>query len=208
MKIICVGLNYRSHNQEMERDFPQTEESPILFMKPDTALMNADKGIFYVPDFSSNIHYEAEVVVKINKIGKNIAERFAYRYYEELTIGIDFTARDLQTQLKAKGLPWEISKAFDNSAVVGTFVPKHKYEKSVDELNFSFDKNDVSVQQANTSEMIHSIDRIIAYASTFFTLKTGDLIFTGTPAGVGRVDGGDKLKGYIEDEALLNIEIR
>lgn len=207
MKIICVGLNYQSHNKEMNRPLSNKEDDPVIFMKPDTALLSGDKHQFYIPDFSSDIHYEAEVVVKIDKMGKNIAERFAHRYYKEITIGIDFTARDIQAELKKKGLPWEISKAFDNSAAVGTFAPKDKYNKAIQELNFELDIDKNRVQSGNTSDMIHSVDKIISYVSQFFTLKTGDLIFTGTPAGVGRVTIGNHLIGRIEGEELLNLNI-
>mgnify|MGYP001015492894 CR=1 FL=1 len=205
MKIVCVGLNYQSHNIEMKREPSDKNDDPVLFQKPDTALLHNDKNEFYIPDFSSDIHYEAEVVVKINKMGKNIAERFAHRYYDEITIGLDITASDLQSKLKAKGLPWEISKAFDNSAAVGTFINKENVDLSA--CNFSLQINDQTVQQGNTSDMIHSIDQIIAYASRYFTLKTGDLIFTGTPAGVGKISIGDKLNGWIEDSMLLNVYI-
>lgn len=207
MKIICVGLNYNAHNKEMNRQPSSDSDAPVLFMKPDSAILHNDKNQFYIPDFSNNIHYELEVVVKIDKMGKNIAERFAHRYYNEITVGIDFTARDLQDDLKSKGLPWEISKGFDNSAALGTFVSKDKFEKSVDELDFELLKNEAIMQSGNTRDMIHSIDKIIAYASQFFTLKTGDLIFTGTPAGVGRVDIGDRLVGRLEGSELLNISI-
>lgn len=207
MKIICVGLNYHSHNSEMGRQPSSSSDDPVLFMKPDTALLTADKNDFYIPDFSSNIHYEAEIVIRIEKMGKNIAERFAHRYYDKMTLGIDFTARDIQSQLKKKSLPWEISKAFDNSAAVGEFISKDKYGKSVDNLDFDLKIDDNIVQSGNTSQMIHSIDKIISYASRFFTLKTGDLIFTGTPAGVGKVSIGNKLKGSIESDELLSLNI-
>lgn len=207
MKIICVGQNYQSHNKEMNRALSGKDDDPVLFMKPDTALLSGDKREFYIPDFSSDIHYEAEVVVKISKMGKNIAERFAHRYYQEMTIGIDFTARDIQSVLKKKGLPWEISKAFDNSAVVGLFIPKEKYGKEIDDLNFNLSINNTIVQSANTSEMLHPVDKVIAYASRFFTLKTGDLIFTGTPAGVDKVEIGYRLTGKIENEILLDLNI-
>jgi 2-keto-4-pentenoate hydratase/2-oxohepta-3-ene-1,7-dioic acid hydratase in catechol pathway len=207
MKIICIGQNYPSHNKEMNRAAGSADDSPVLFMKPDTAILHNDENRFYIPDFSADIHYEAEIVVKINKMGKNIAERFAHRYYEELTIGIDFTARDLQAELKKRGLPWEISKAFDNSAALGTFISKSSLKKEMSDISFMLNKNDVAVQEGKTQEMIHPIDKIIAYASRFFTLKTGDLIFTGTPAGVGRVDIGDRLTGYVEGEKLLEIEV-
>ena len=207
MKIICVGLNYQSHNKEMNRTLSSKDDDPVLFMKPDTALLAGGKNQFYIPDFSTDIHYEAEVVVRIDKMGKNIAERFAHRYYNEITLGIDFTARDLQTELKKKGLPWEISKAFDNSAAVGNFVSKEKLGKSINDLSFELSKNEIIVQKGNTSEMIHSVDKIISYTSQFFTLKTGDLIFTGTPSGVGSVKIGDHLIGKLENNELLDLYI-
>jgi len=207
MKIICVGLNYQSHNKEMNRPLSDKNDDPVLFMKPDTALLAANKREFYIPDFSSDIHYEAELVVKIDKMGKNIAERFAHRYYNEVTIGIDFTARDIQAALKQKGLPWEISKAFDNSAAVGIFVPKDKYGKEINNLNFQLKIDNTIVQDGNTCDMLHSVDKIVAYVSRFFTLKTGDLIFTGTPAGVGKVVIGNRLSGILENEELLDIDI-
>lgn len=207
MKIICVGQNYQSHNKEMNRALSSKDDDPVLFMKPDTSLLTGDKKDFYIPDFSSEIHYETEVVIKINKMGKNIAERFAHRYYEEISLGIDFTARDIQSELKKKSLPWEIAKAFDNSAAVGRFVSKDKFGKTINDLNFSLKIDNITVQSANTSEMIHPVDKIIAYASRFFTLKTGDLIFTGTPAGVGKVSIGNRLIGELEGEELLDINI-
>lgn len=207
MKIICIGQNYQSHNREMNRALSNADDDPVLFLKPDSAILTDDKKRFYIPDFSSDVHYEAEIVVKIDKMGKNIAERFAHRYYNEITLGIDFTARDLQSELKKKGLPWEISKGFDNSAALGSFVPKEKFGKGIGELNFGLKKNGVVVQSANSSEMIHPVDKIIAYASRFFTLKTGDLIFTGTPAGVGKVEINDHMQGNIEDNELLNVYI-
>lgn len=208
MKIICVGLNYQSHNKEMNRALSSEDDDPVLFLKPDTAILHNDEKHFYIPDFSSNIHYEAELVVKISKMGKNIAERFAHRYYNEITLGIDFTARDIQSELKSKGLPWEISKAFDNSAAVGIFVSKDKFGKEINNLNFKLEIDGKVVQAANTSQMIHSVDKIIAYASQFFTLKTGDLIYTGTPAGVGKVEIGNHLMGYLEKDNLLDVHIR
>lgn len=207
MKIICVGLNYKLHNKEMNSPLSNKDDDPVLFLKPDSAILKDGKP-FFIPDFSQEIHYEAELVVKINKLGKNIAERFAHRYYDEITIGIDFTARDIQNNLKMKGLPWELSKAFDSSAVIGRFVEKEKYKKSINDLNFELQKNSNSVQKTNTSEMTHSIDKIIAYASRFFTLKIGDIIYTGTPAGVGPVYIGDHLEGFIENEKLLNFYIK
>lgn len=204
MKIICVGLNYLSHNEEMNRKKDDLIEMPVIFLKPDSSLLKDGKP-FYIPDFSQNIHYEAEVVIKISKLGKNIAERFAHRYYEEVTIGLDLTARDIQNELKAKGLPWEISKGFDNSAVVGEFI--NKKDLNLTALDFKLNINNKTVQEGNTSEMLHSVDKIIAYASQFFTLKMGDLIFTGTPSGVGRVNIGDQITGYIENQKLLSISI-
>ncbi|SHF97082.1 fumarylacetoacetate hydrolase family protein [Dysgonomonas macrotermitis] len=207
MKIICVGLNYQQHNREMGRDDTAVPEDPVLFMKPDSALLKDNKP-FFIPDFSDNIHYELEVVVRINRLGKNIAERFAHRYYDELTVGIDFTARDIQSDLKEKGLPWEISKGFDNSAVIGEFVPKEVFSKEINTLDFSLSKNGIEVQKGNTSEMIHPVDKVIAYASRFFTLKIGDILFTGTPAGVGRVDIDDHLEGFLEDRKLFDFHVR
>lgn len=191
----------------MNRPAGSAADDPVLFMKPDTAVLHNDENRFYIPGFSPDIHYEAEVVVKINKMGKNIAERFAHRYYDEITIGIDFTARDLQTKLKKKGHPWEIAKAFDNSAALGRFISKGTMAKGMSDISFELLKNSLAVQQGNTSEMIYPVDKIIAYASRFFTLKTGDLIFTGTPAGVGKVEIGDKLEGYLEGQKLLEIDI-
>lgn len=207
MKIICVGQNYQSHNKEMNRALSGKDDDPVLFMKPDTALLSGDKQKFYIPDFSSDVHYETELVIRIDKMGKNIAERFAHRYYNEITLGIDFTARDIQSELKKKGLPWEISKGFDNSAAVGVFVAKDKYGKETNDLDFQLKINGALTQSANTSEMIHPIDKVIAYASRFFTLKTGDLIFTGTPAGVGAVKIGNHLEGILESEKLLDLVI-
>lgn len=207
MKIICVGLNYHDHNKEMNRAPSSKDDDPVLFMKPDTALLSGENNDFYIPDFSSEIHYEAELIIKISKVGKNIAERFAHRYYEEISLGIDFTARDIQGELKKKSLPWEISKAFDNSAVVGKFVPKDLYAKSINNLDFRLEIDGKIVQSGNTSDMIHPVDKIIAYASRFFTLKTGDLIFTGTPAGVGKIEIGNNLIGSIESDQLFDLKI-
>lgn len=207
MKIICVGHNYQQHNAEMGRDKTSPQDDPVLFLKPDSALLKDNKP-FFIPDFSSNIHYELEIVIRINRLGKNIAERFAHRYYDELTLGIDFTARDLQAKLKEKSLPWEISKGFDNSAVVGEFINKTDFSKSVDEIGFYMLKNGYKVQVGNAADMIHSIDKIIAYASQFFTLKIGDLIFTGTPAGVGPVAIDDRLEGFMENQKVFDFYIR
>lgn len=204
MKIFAIGLNYASHNEEMKRTFAPSE--PVIFMKPDTALLKDEKP-FFIPDFSEEIQYETEVVVKINRLGKNISERFAHRYYNEITIGIDFTARDLQRNLKERGLPWEISKAFDNSAAIGEFVSVGTIP-NVQNLNFHLNINGETVQRGNTANMIYSVDKIIAYISRFFTLKIGDLIFTGTPAGVGGIAINDRLEGYLEDRKVLNFKIK
>ena len=204
MKILAVGLNYESHNIEMKRTFKS--ETPVIFMKPESAQLKDGKP-FFIPDFSNEIHYETEMVVKINRLGKNIAEKFANRYYDELTVGIDFTARDLQKSLKEKGLPWEISKSFDNSAAIGNFVSKEEFQ-DIQDINFHLDINKETVQKGNTSNMIYSIDKIIAYISQYFTLKIGDLIFTGTPAGIGPVKIDDHLEGFIENKKLLDFHIR
>jgi len=204
MKILAIGLNYASHNKEMKRTF--VSEEPVIFMKPDTALLKGGKP-FFLPDFSNEMHYETELVVKISRLGKNIAERFAYRYYEEVTVGIDFTARDLQKKQKELGLPWEISKAFDNSAAVGTFISIEE-AGDVNNLDFHLDINENRGEQGTTSEMIYSVDKILAYISRFFTLKIGDLIFTGTPAGIGPVKVNDHLKGYLGDKKLLDFRIK
>lgn len=200
MKIICVGRNYKSHAQELGNEVPS---QPVLFLKPDTALLKGKE--FYIPEFSQDIHYELEVVVKISKVGKYIQKENAHKHYQEIGLGIDFTARDLQNQLKAKGLPWEISKGFDGSAVVSSFYKKENY--SLSDLNFSLMKNAQQVQKGNTSSMLFGIDEIIAYASKFFTLRVGDLLFTGTPEGVGRVTENDYLEAFIESEKIIDLRI-
>ncbi|WP_459187837.1 fumarylacetoacetate hydrolase family protein [Parabacteroides sp. APC149_11_2_Y6] len=204
MKIIAVGMNYAAHNKELHHTLELSE--PTIFMKPDSSLLKDGKP-FFIPDFSSEIHYETEIVVKIDRLGKNIAERFAHRYYNEITVGIDFTARDLQSKLRTNGLPWEISKAFDNSAAIGDFIPVSRVE-DVDAIPFHLDINGNKVQEGNTRDMLFSIDKIIAYVSRFFTLKIGDLIYTGTPVGVGPVKIGDQLQGYIGNEKLLDFFVR
>ena len=204
MKILAVGLNYESHNLEMKRTFTSSE--PVIFMKPESAQLKDGKP-FFIPDFSNEVHYETEIVVKIDRLGKHIAEGFAHRYYNEITVGIDFTARDLQRNLKEKGLPWEISKGFDSSAAIGNFVLKDKFS-DIQNINFHLDINSKTVQEGNTRDMIYSIDKIISYVSKFFTLKIGDLIFTGTPAGVGPVEIDDHLEGYIEDQKLLDFNVK
>lgn len=204
MKILAVGLNYESHNLEMKRTFQSNE--PVIFMKPESAQLKDSKP-FFIPDFSNEVHYETEMVVKINRLGKNIDEKFAHRYYDELTVGIDFTARDLQRKLKEKSLPWEIAKGFDGSAAIGTFTSKEAFG-SIQNINFHLDINSKTVQQGNTRDMIFSVDKIIAYVSKFFTLKIGDIIYTGTPAGVGPVKIDDHLEGYLEDNKLLDFYVR
>ena len=204
MKIIAVGMNYAAHNKELNHTLTLTE--PTIFMKADSALLKDGKP-FFIPDFTQELHHEAEIVVKIDRLGKNIAERFAHRYYHEVTVGIDFTARDLQNRLREKGLPWEISKSFDHSAVVGTFVPLEEVG-DIRHLPFHLDINGALRQAGNTENMLFNVDRIIAYVSQFFTLKMGDLIYTGTPAGVGPVQIGDHLQGYIGDRKLLDFYVR
>lgn len=197
-------MNYAAHNKELHHTLEITE--PTIFLKADSSLLKDGKP-FFIPDFSSEMHYETELVVKIDRLGKNIAERFAHRYYNEVTVGIDFTARDLQRRLREQGLPWEISKAFDNSAAIGTFVPLNEAGE-VNHLSFHLDINGQTVQQGCTEDMLFSVDKIIAYVSRFFTLKIGDLIYTGTPAGVGAVHIGDHLEGYLGDRKLLDFHIR
>ena len=204
MKIIAVGMNYAAHNKELNHTLTLTE--PTIFMKADSALLK-DRKPFFIPDFTKELHHEAEIVVKIDRLGKNIAERFAHRYYHEVTVGIDFTARDLQNRLREKSLPWEISKSFDHSAVIGTFVPLEEVG-DIRHLPFHLDINGELRQAGNTENMLFHVDRIIAYVSQFFTLKMGDLIYTGTPSGVGPVQIGDHLQGYIGDRKLLDFYVR
>jgi len=203
MKIFAIGQNYVEHNKELNSQHP---EEPVVFMKPDTALLRNNKP-FYVPDFSQELHYETELIVKINRLGKNIAPRFAHRYYSEIGLGVDFTARDLQRKLKAQGKPWEISKAFDNSAVIGNFMPVESVE-NVQDIRFRLDLNGQTVQNGHSAEMIFPIDELVAYVSRFFTLKIGDILFTGTPAGVGTVKPGDKLQGYIFEQKMFDFNIK
>lgn len=203
MKIICVGRNYADHVKELKNELPQ---SPVVFMKPDTALLK-DNQPFYFPEFSKEIHFETEVVVKIDREGKFIEEKFAHKYYNEIGLGIDFTARDLQNELKSKGLPWELAKAFNGSAVVSNFLPKAQLP-DVNQLNFNLEINGVERQKGNTSDMIFSIDYLIAFISKFFTLKKGDLIYTGTPSGVGAVNIGDILTGSLEGNPMFSFSIK
>ena len=205
MKIIAVGMNYVAHCQELHANGNLPQE-PVIFMKPDSALLKDSKP-FFIPDFSKRVDYETELVVRICRLGKNIAPRFAHRYYDAVTVGIDFTARDLQNKLRAEGKPWEISKGFDNSAVIGDFVPVNRF-KDVQNLDFHLTIDGNKVQEGNTRDMIFKIDDLIAYVSQFYTLKIGDLLYTGTPVGVGPVSIGQHLEGYLEGEKLLDFYVR
>jgi len=203
MKIICIGRNYTKHIEELHNERP---DEPVVFMKPDSAVL-LKQHPFVIPEFSEDIHHELEVIVKINKVGKYIEPKFAHKYYDEIGVGIDFTARDLQQKLKDKGLPWEKAKAFDGSAVIGDFVSKSDF-KSLDNLNFELTNNGVTVQKGNTSYMLWKIDELIAYVSQFFTLKIGDIIFTGTPEGVTVVRPNDVLEGFLEGNKLFRIQVK
>lgn len=203
MKIICIGRNYAEHAKEMNAAVP-TE--PVFFLKPDTALIK-DNQPFYYPDFSNEIHHEVELVLKINKAGKNIDEAFAHKYYDEIGVGIDFTARDIQAKCKEKGLPWEKAKAFDGSAPIGMFINKAEF-KDLHAINFQLLVNGAVAQKGSTKDLLFSFDAVVAYVSKFFTLKTGDLIYTGTPEGVGPVKVGDRLEAFIEGKKLLEFEVK
>lgn len=203
MKIIAIGRNYAEHAKELNNPIPTT---PVIFMKPDTAVLKDNKP-FYLPDFSSDIHYELEVVLKICKEGKHIAEKFAANYYDEVGLGIDFTARDIQSKHKEKGLPWELAKGFDHSAPISIFLPKSDYADLYD-LNFELKINGETRQKGNTSNLLFSFEKLISFVSQYITLKKGDLIFTGTPAGVGKIDKGDKLEAWLEDKQLLNFDVK
>ncbi len=202
MKIICIGRNYAKHIEELANERP---DNPVVFLKPDSAIL-AKKMPFFIPPFSNDIHYEVEVLVKINKVGKYIDQKFAPKYYDEVGLGIDFTARDVQSQCKEKGLPWEKAKAFDGSAVLGEFYSKDEFD--LDHLNFQLKKNDEVVQDGNTNAMLWKIDALISYVSQYFTLKKGDVIFTGTPAGVGKVSKNDVLVGIIDGREAFSIKIK
>ena len=203
MKLICIGRNYTEHIKELENEKPT---DPVIFLKPDTAIL-VKKQPFFIPDFSNDVHHEVEILVKINKVGKYIDKKFAHKYYDEIGLGIDFTARDLQSKLKEKGLPWEKAKAFDGAAVIGNWIHVRDI-KDVNNINFSLQKNDDIVQKGNTSHMLWKIDEIIEYISKYFTLKIGDIIFTGTPAGVGKVIANDKLKGFLENTQMFSITVK
>jgi 2-keto-4-pentenoate hydratase/2-oxohepta-3-ene-1,7-dioic acid hydratase in catechol pathway len=207
MKIICIGRNYAEHIRELNNEIP---DEPVIFIKPDSALLR-NNAPFFIPEFSNDVHYEVELVIKINKLGKHIPIQFARDYYSEIALGIDFTARDLQSKLKEKGLPWEKAKGFDHSAVISKFIPVEQFgisqNDSIKSLNFSLQKNNVVVQQGNTDFMINNIEEIISHVSQYFTLKIGDYIFTGTPAGVGPVAPGDHLTGFIEETEMFSFQV-
>lgn len=203
MKLICIGRNYTDHIEELENEKPK---DPVVFIKPDTSVL-LKKQPFFIPDFSNDIHHEVEILIKINKVGKHIDQRFAHKYYDEVGLGIDFTARDLQTKLKEKGLPWEKAKAFDGAAVIGKWVSKDTFE-NIDAIDFHLEKNGNIVQKGNTSFMLWKINELIEYVSKYFTLKIGDIIFTGTPAGVGSVKPDDILTGYIKNQQFFSIKVK
>ncbi|WP_166922140.1 fumarylacetoacetate hydrolase family protein [Flavobacterium poyangense] len=203
MKIICIGRNYTNHIEELKNERP-TE--PVVFMKPDSAVL-LKQHPFVIPEFSEDIHHELEIIVKINKVGKYIEPKFAHKYYDEISVGIDFTARDLQGKLKEKGLPWEKAKAFDGSAVIGEFLPKTDFV-SMENLTFELTNNSKTVQKGNTGFMLWKIDELVAYVSQYFTLKIGDIIFTGTPEGVAAVKPNDVLEGFLEDKKLFRIQVK
>ena len=202
MKIVCIGRNYAAHVRELNNTMP---DEPVIFIKPDTAVLR-NNAPFFIPEFTQDVHHEIEVVVKINKNGKSIPVQFAADYYDEITVGIDFTARDLQSKLKEKGLPWEKAKGFDHSAVIGKFIPKTGLDMK--NLDFHLTNNGETVQKGNTQMMMHSVDEVIAHVSQYFMLKTGDLIFTGTPEGVGPVAKGDELKGFLGNVQLFRCGVR
>ena len=203
MKIICIGRNYLTHIKELGHQVP---ENPTFFLKPDSSVITRNRP-FFLPDFSQQMEYEVEILVRIDKVGKCIQERFAHTYYHEIGLGIDFTARDLQKKCIERGDPWEIAKAFDGSAVISQFVEKDQFA-DVNNLNFHLDLNGTTVQSGNSGDMIFPIDKIVSYVSQFFTLKTGDILFTGTPKGVGKVAINDRLEGYLEDRKLLNFRVK
>ncbi len=203
MKIICVGRNYAAHVSELKSATPK---EPVLFLKPDTAILLKNQP-FFIPEFSKEVHYEVELLVRINKIGKHIDRKFAHKYYDEIGLGIDFTARDLQAQLKKDGLPWEKAKSFDGAAVVGNFLQKDTF-MDVNNINFSLQRNGETVQKGNSMLMTWKIDALIEYISKYFTLKIGDIIFTGTPEGVGPVTANDVLTGFMEDKQMFSIKVK
>lgn len=203
MKIVCVGRNYAAHIEELQNEKPK---HPVLFLKPDTTILQK-KQPFFIPHFSNDIHYEVEVLVKIQRLGKHIQPEFAYKYYSQIGLGIDFTARSVQNELKEKGLPWEKAKAFDGSTLIGEWYNKNTFE-SLENISFSLEKNGEKVQLGNTANMLWKIDELIAYCSQYFTLKMGDVLFTGTPSGVGAVSLGDHLVGYLEGQQAFSVKIK
>ncbi|GAB5475302.1 MAG: fumarylacetoacetate hydrolase family protein [Maribacter sp.] len=203
MKLICIGRNYTEHIEELANERP---EEPVVFIKPDSSVLPKEQD-FYIPEFSKEVHYEVEVLVKIKKVGKHIDEKFAHTYYDEIGLGIDFTARDLQSKLKEKGLPWEKAKGFDGAAVIGRWLPKNRFENT-NNMDFSLLKNDTVVQKGNTAHMLWKIDELISYVSTYFMLKKGDIIFTGTPAGVGKIQANDYLTGILEAQEMFHLKIK
>lgn len=203
MKFICIGRNYAAHAAELNHSVP---DEPVFFLKPESAITRLNRP-FFLPDFSNEVHYETEIIVKINRLGKCIPERFAHKYYDEIGLGVDFTARDIQRRCVANGEPWEVAKAFDGSAVVGRFTNKSNFP-DLQSISFHLLLNGKKVQSGNTSDMIFSIDRIISHVSRFMTLKMGDIIFTGTPVGVGRVEINDRLQGFVEDECFFDFRVK
>jgi len=203
MKILAIGQNYAEHNKELNNAVPS---EPVVFMKPDSAILKNNKP-FFIPDFTEELHYETELIVKFNRLGKNIDAKFSQRYFAEIGLGVDFTARDLQRKLKAGGKPWEISKAFDNSAVIGNFLPVAELG-DIQNISFRLDLNGKTVQNGNSSNMIFPINELISYVSRFFTIKIGDILFTGTPEGVGKVAIGDRLEGYIFDKKMFDFYVK
>ena len=206
MKIFAVGMNYAAHNKELGETLYQ-REAPVIFTKPDSALLTSGKP-FFIPDFTERCEYETEIVVRICRLGRSIATRFAHRYYDAVTVGIDFTARDLQERLRAQALPWDICKGFDGAAVVGNFVPTKQLRTDIQNLKFHLDINGRTVQNGHTADMFYTVDELVSYISHFFTLKMGDLIYTGTPAGVGQVHINDHLSGWLEDEKVLDFNVK
>lgn len=206
MKIFAVGMNYAAHNKELGETLYQ-REAPVIFTKPDSALLTSGKP-FFIPDFTERCEYETEIVVRICRLGRSIATRFASRYYDAVTVGIDFTARDLQERLRAQALPWDICKGFDGAAVVGNFVPTKQLRTDIQNLKFHLDINGLTVQSGHTADMFYTVDELVSYISHFFTLKMGDLIYTGTPAGVGQVHINDHLSGWLEDEKVLDFNVK
>lgn len=206
MKIFAVGMNYAEHNKELHESLYKTE-APVIFTKADSALLTHGRP-FFIPDFTSRCDYETELVVRISRLGRSIPERFAHRYYDAVTVGIDFTARDLQEQLRAQGHPWELCKGFDGSAVIGRFIPKEQLGHDVQDLHFRLDINGQTVQRGHTADMLRTVDELVSYISRFFTLKTGDILYTGTPVGVGPVHIDDHLCGWLEDEKVLEFNVK